>query len=56
MTPDEKTQANFKEVITSIRIWNRDWDNYAIKQNAEKPKSAEEFVEDLINKYTLTKK
>jgi len=52
---EDKSESVMMELVLESREWNRKWSNYG-KTWQEKPKSAEEFVLELSEKYSIERK
>lgn len=49
----DQTKQNLAKIITRIRNWNREWDNYDIRK-LEKPKSADQLIDELAKEFNVT--
>lgn len=49
-----QNKENISNMLTEIRHWQRDWDNHLIGERGKKLKTADELVEELSTKYTVT--
>jgi len=44
-----------EELIQEFRVWTKVWTIYGLKFSKSKPKSVEDFIKSLENKYKVTK-
>jgi len=44
-----------ENLIQEFRIWTKAWTIYSLKFSKSKPKSVEDFIKELKNRYKVTK-